>query len=157
MKYIVVLLLTLSSISYGERVSFEYLKYLLLQKNLNIKISKTELDITKERYKVEKSYLFPKISLNFYSEYLKDLIKSPTYINGQYYIGNTGYISSLSLRFDYLLFDFGNTKNKLGMYKISIDVSKLSLKYTEKKQILVLLDKYYEALINQENWITLIN
>ncbi|WP_456400301.1 TolC family protein [Persephonella sp.] len=147
-KHILILLLALSSVSYGERVSFEYLKRLLLEKNLNIKISKAEIEITKERYKVEKSYLFPTVSMNFYNEFIRDLRNSPTYINGQYYIGNTGYSSSLSLSIDYLIFDFGSRKYRLKMFETSIDTSKENLNYTKEKQVLTLLDKYYEALIN---------
>ena len=149
-KQTIFLVLTLSSIAIGERVSFESLKHLLLEKNLNIKISKTEIEIAKERYKVERSYLFPTVSIDFYNEYLKDLRNSPTYINGQYYIGSTGYSSSISLRFDYLIFDFGSRKYRLKMYETSISTSKENLSYMKEKQILTLLDKYYEALINQE-------
>ena len=149
-RYILIFILILSSVSYGERISFEYLKYLLLKRNLNIKISKSEIFIAKEKYNIAKSYIFPTITLDFYNEYLKDLIKSPTYINGQYYIGSTGYTSSLSLRFNYLLFDFGGRKYNLDMYRAYIETTKLNLTSTIERQILDLLDNYYKVLISQE-------
>ncbi len=149
-RYILIFIVILSSVSYGERISFEYLRYLLLKRNLKIKISKSEIFIAREKYNIEKSYMFPTITLDFYNEYLKDLIKSPTYINGQYYIGSTGYTSSLSLRFNYLLFDFGRKKYNLGMYRAYVETTKLNLTSTVERQILDLLDNYYRVLMIQE-------
>ncbi len=148
-RYILILFFALSPLAMGGRVSFEALKNELLKRNLKIKISKKEIDIVKEKYKVERSTLFPMVKINFYNEFIKDLRNLPSYIEGQYYIGNTGYSSSLSFSIDYELFDFGSRKYRLKMFKTSIDTSKENLIYTQQEQILNLLDRYYKALINQ--------
>ncbi|WP_457623037.1 TolC family protein [Persephonella sp.] len=144
------LLFALSSLSYGERVTYEKLREIMLNNNFDIKLADLDLKIAKNTYRIEKSALYPSLSMNFYNEYIKDLRNAPSYIDGQYFFSNTGYISSFSIRANYLIYDGGRIKNRINMFYTGIQTAKINRNKLIKELSLKLLEIYYNALINQK-------
>jgi len=158
----IALLMSIPLHLFAKVYSFDSLLELIKKNSIELKIHDTEMLIQKiEIDKIKSNYL-PKVYIQGYSEYNKDLSESDNEIAsvGSDVITNyTQFQNALSLKLDYLLYDFGKKNKKIENEEIKYKIKKLEkcLKYqslAEKtldiyKQILTyrIEINYYQELL----------
>ena len=132
---------------YAKSVSFTSLSKNIESTNPSIIYSRLQTLLANEEINSAKSNLCPKLTLSANSEYTKKYIDTRSYyINDENFVSSTGFASSVSLKLNYELYNFG--ANALNIDTASY--KKQSLSYKECVMLneakLRLLELYYNLL-----------
>lgn len=148
-KKFLVLIIFFSSLYANETTSYEKIVEEAITYNLGLKILEVEKEIAQSNIdEIESSY-FPKIKLNFTTQYSRDLETSKgrvTKSSSSLYEDETKYISNGNLNIDWDIFDWEARDKKKEIAKID----KKLINYTKEEKIqdlkLKLLEEYTKVL-----------
>lgn len=136
-----------SILLWSQSVSFKSILYEAIDYNIELKIIKTNIDITGAKIEETNALYYPTISIAFNSEYTKGLgeeLGGVTNIGDSILNSQTQYASSSALKLDYDIYDFGLRSAKTDIAKIDrklVDYEMLKERENLKLKVLELYAK----------------
>lgn len=134
---------------FSQTLSYEDVLNSAIKNSFELKMSAVDIGISKSQLKAARSDLYPALSLQYNTEYNKDLTEGRSSFS---YAGNTmitpytQYRNMLYMTLSYNLFDFGVTGKKIHIAKKELEQKKVSYDLQLKDLKLNVLDTYTKIL-----------
>lgn len=134
----------------GKTVDWNTTLNQILENSYDIKLTKTDIDISKVKIKEAQSEYFPKLGIYAYGEFNKDLapenFKQTMYIGNEVIYGSDIYQNAISAGLTYNLWDFGIRGDNLKIAKKDVISKKANYLKTMRDIELNSVELYAKAL-----------
>ena len=148
MKYIL-LHFSLSVVLWAQAVSFDTITKQAIDYNIELKIIKTNIDITEAKIEEINALYYPTVSIGFNAQYTKGLGEetgSMASIGDSVLSSQTQYESSATLKLDYDIYDFGARSAKIDIAQIDRKLVDYEMLKSKQDLKIKLLDIYAKIL-----------